>query len=96
MAFILFWDSPHCREANWIQHYSICFSIRDKKSNVQEVRVLNRIFRWTSEGIEYEADPRHVEIIPKQLNIGECKAVITYGAKDEGQAKVFLFFYPRL
>merc|ERR1739836_61195 len=52
-----------------------------------EVRVLNRILRWAQHGIEYEADPRHVEIILKQLNIGECKAVTTPGTREEGQAK---------
>merc|ERR1711884_178687 len=52
-----------------------------------EVRVLNRVLRWTSAGIEYEADPRHVEIILKQLNIESCKAVVTPGTKDEGHAK---------
>ena len=31
----------------------------------REVRVLNRILRWTDDGIEYEADPRHVEIMLK-------------------------------
>ena len=53
----------------------------------KEVRVLNRILRWTDKGVEYEADPRHVEIILKQLNIGDCKAVVTPGTKDEGRAK---------
>ena len=33
------------------------------KDQKQEVRVLNRILRWTQEGIEYEADPRHAEIV---------------------------------
>ena len=47
----------------------------------KEVRVLNRILRWTTAGVEYEADPRHVEIILKQLNIEACKPVITPGTK---------------
>ena len=54
----------------------------------KEARVLNRIVRWTSEGLEYEADPRHVEIIFKQLNIGECKVVSTLGTREEGRAKL--------
>eukprot|EP00973_Karenia_brevis_P072169 10025940-Karenia_brevis.AAC.1 len=29
----------------------------------QEIRFLSRIIRWTSAGIQYEADPRHQEII---------------------------------
>ena len=31
----------------------------------QEIRVLNKIIRWTPEGIELEADPRHAEIVIK-------------------------------
>lgn len=53
----------------------------------QEVRVFNRILRWTKDGIEYEADPRQAEIILQQLNVKACKAVATPGTKDEGRAK---------
>ena len=27
----------------------------------KEVRVLNRVLRWTDKGVEYEAGPRHAE-----------------------------------
>ena len=47
------------------------------KDQCAEVRVLNRILRWTKHGIEYEVDPRHVEIMLKQLNVGECKPIVT-------------------
>ena len=42
---------------------------------VQEMRHLNRILKWTDEGISYEADPRHVDIVVKAL--GVSKAVTT-------------------
>ena len=29
----------------------------------QQVKVLNLIITWTPHGIEYEADPRHVELV---------------------------------
>ena len=35
------------------------------KGDVQEVRILNKVVRWTDVGIELEADPRHVEIAVK-------------------------------
>ena len=57
------------------------------KDQVKEVRVLNRVLGWTSKGIEYEADPRHVEIILQQLNIDKCKPVTTPGTKEEGELK---------
>ena len=53
----------------------------------REVRVINRILRWTTGGVGYEADPRHVEIMPGQLDIKKCKPVATPGAKNEGHAK---------
>ena len=38
---------------------------RDKK----QVRVLNRTVTYTNAGIEYEPDPRHAEIILKDLGL---------------------------
>ena len=40
-----------------------------------EVRVLNRIIRWTDEGLEYEPDQRHSEFIIEQMGMANCKAV---------------------
>ncbi len=33
----------------------------------KEIRVLNRILRWTAHGIMYEADPRHAEILASEV-----------------------------
>ena len=35
--------------------------------DLREIKVLNRILRWTSEGITYEADPRLVEQLIKEF-----------------------------
>ena len=43
----------------------------------QEIKVLNRSIRWTARGIEYEADPRHREVILKELNLEDCRPVTT-------------------
>ena len=51
------------------------------------MRVLNRILKWTSEGIGYEADPIHVEIIPKLFDIDNCKVATIPGTKQECHAK---------
>ena len=49
------------------------------------VRVLNRIVTWTNEGIQYEADQRHAEIIVRQLGLNESSnSVVTPGVKDNG------------
>ncbi len=33
------------------------------KGELKELRVLNRVVRWTPAGLKYEADPRHAEIV---------------------------------
>ena len=38
----------------------------------QEIRVLNKIIRWTAVGIEYEPDQRHAEII-KEMGVEGAK-----------------------
>ena len=44
---------------------------------VQEVRILNRIIRWTKEGIEYEPDQRHAEKIVSDLGLEKSRDVAT-------------------
>lgn len=56
------------------------------KGEQQQIKVSNRILTWKDDkGIEYEADPRHVEIIFKQFQFIEAKAATTPGIKDEGR-----------
>ena len=47
----------------------------------KEGRVLNRIVRWTEEGLEYEGDPRHVEKLLLELGLKGAKPVSTPGVK---------------
>ena len=53
-------------------------------SDAQEIRVLNRIIRWTAEGLEYEADPRHAELLVSFLGDEAARPVITAGLKEGG------------
>ena len=48
-----------------------------------EVRILNRIIRWTKDGLEYEPDQRHAEIAIRELGLEGSKAVSTPGTKEE-------------
>jgi len=34
---------------------------------VRELRILNRVVRWADDGLRYEADPRHAEIVARGL-----------------------------
>ena len=46
--------------------YARLGSDADDDSNV---RILNRIVTWTTEGVVYESDARHAEIVIKQLEL---------------------------
>ena len=48
----------------------------------KEVKVLNRIIRWTPQGVEYEADPRQVERFVVDLNLEGCRQTGTPGTKQ--------------
>ena len=47
----------------------------------KEARILNRVVRWTKEGIEYEADPRQSEKLVQELGLQGCKGVSTPAVK---------------
>ena len=53
------------------------------KDDLKEMRVLNRIVRVTDEGLLYEADPRHAEMLVKAFHLegSTSKAVVTPGVK---------------
>ena len=58
------------------------------RNDAKEVRVLNRVVRWNDyKGIEYEADPRHVEIMIGLLELENAKSAVAPGAKEEGRTK---------
>ena len=46
------------------------------------MRILKRIIRWTEAGLRIEADPRHVEILIKEMGLNEANSVKTPGVKD--------------
>ena len=51
------------------------------KDDDKEARMLNRVIRWTPEGLEYEEDPRLHEQIASDLGLVGCKGVGTPGVK---------------
>ena len=52
-----------------------------EKHDLKEMRVLNRILRITEDGLMYEADPRHVELLAKSMGLESCNTVLTPGLK---------------
>ena len=54
---------------------------------VQELRFLNRIMAWTEHGITWEADPRHAELVIQQLDLENCKPVVSPGVKEDNRER---------
>ena len=54
-----------------------------EKRKLQEVRVLNRVLSWTATGITCEADPRHAEIIIRDLGFKTSRPGTTPGARED-------------
>ena len=51
---------------------------------VHSICTLNRLLTWTAKGIEWESDPRHVQILLRELNVAESgKSVTTPGVKEK-------------
>ena len=51
--------------------------------DVQSLKVLNRQISWKSGEIHWEADPRHVEILARQLGMEKSSSVKTPGDKND-------------
>ena len=51
------------------------------KHDTKSIRILNRIIQWMSVGLRIEADPRHVEILMKEMGLAEANPVVTPEAK---------------
>ena len=56
--------------------------IGPEKDDEKELKVLNRILRYTKSGIEMEADLRHAEIIIQQLGLENAKALSVPSADE--------------
>ena len=55
-----------------------------EKQDDKHMRILNRCVEWGPRGLKYEADPRHAEIIIRELGLEKSSSVIsTPGAKEK-------------
>ena len=60
-----------------------CVRLGLENHHVQEVRILNMILRISDDGIRWEADPRHVELLSKSLGLETCRYVGTTGRRAD-------------
>ena len=67
------------------------FSIKDRgilgpdEGDLKEIRLLNRIIAWEPDGIRYEADQRHAEVLVNSLNLQEGKGAPTPGLQESSR-----------
>ena len=54
-------------------------------TDVKEVKILNKIIRWTARGIELEADPHHAEIVVQELGLEGATPSKVPGAKADDE-----------
>ena len=54
--------------------------------DIKDVAILNRLVHFQADATTYEADPRHVEILLAELNLGLAKSVVSPGVArtDDG------------
>ena len=70
------------------------FDLKDRgtlgpdRDDMKEIRILNRILRWTSTGLEYEADQRHAEILVQRLGLEQSRSVNTPGLHERESCRV--------
>ena len=57
-----------------------------KEHHLKQVRILNRVISWQADGIVYEADQRHAEIIVNELELQKAKAVTSPGCREDAMA----------
>ena len=81
-----------CNQLEWFEkavaeHYEITVGPRigPGPSDEKEVRVLNRVIRWTDAGVEYEADPRQAERLMAECGLEQCQSVATPGVRPTGE-----------
>ena len=58
-----------------------------KSGMKDEIQILNRTLRWTKEGLTYEADQRHAEIVIKDMNMKRANAVSTPTVPEPNEGK---------
>ncbi len=59
----------------------------DEAGDDKEATILNRTVRWTNEGVEWEADPKHAKIIMEEMGIEEESKGVRSPISREGKVE---------
>ena len=53
----------------------------------KSVRLLSRVMHWTLEGVRYEADQRHAELVIRDMGLeGNTNSIVTPGGRKEEES----------
>ena len=65
------------------EHYELTSQPRlgPGANDAKEGIILNRVIRWTEQGLEYEADPRQAEKLITECGLGESNTCATPGVR---------------
>ena len=55
------------------------------EGDAREIKVPNKIIRLTESGVELEADPRHAELVVRELGVEGCRVSKVPGFKATGE-----------
>ena len=56
-------------------------SLGPDRNNDKSMTILNRCLEWKDDGIHFEADPRHADILIKELGLQKPTPIVTPGIK---------------
>lgn len=71
--------------------------IREAAHLDKEVTILNRVLKLDGEGLHYEADPRHAELLIKSIGFDNANTAVTPGVKPDDvdlDAVIYQPFHP--
>ena len=76
-------EDLHWLKEKFLERYEIKYGgmLGDGPEDVQDVMILNRLVHYDSFETTIEADPRHVQILLKELNLENAKEVATPGVR---------------
>ena len=89
--FTFLGDDAACDWATTIMQEEYDIKLRGRlgpaKHDQKSVTILNRCLEWRNDGLYYEPDPRHAELIVREMEVGNMASVVTPGIKTSAIAE---------
>ena len=75
------------KELEWMQGLARAYEIKAgflgpaEEGNQSELSILNRIVRWTAQGLEHKTNQRQAEVIIQHAGVANCKPLQRHAAQ---------------